>query len=152
MAKRGRELTEKQENFVREYLVDMNASAAALRAGYSKYTSNKCGSRLLAEPLVRAAVDKAISDQSKRTEVTADYVITSLKTVADRCMQGEPVMVYDHEEKAMVPSGEWEFDSSGANRALELLGKHLQIFTEKLEVNHSGKIESITRTIVSAKK
>ena len=76
--------------------------------------------------------------------VDVEYVITGIKEVAERCMQRKAVMVFDKEQKQYVQArdeetgeGIWTFDSAGANRSLELLGKHLKLFTDKTEL--SGK-------------
>ena len=82
-------------------------------------------------------VEFEIKAQEKRTEITADYVLSSLKEVAERCKQAIPVMMKD-ENGNMVETGEYKFDSTGANRALELLGKNLKLFIDKTE--HSGAI------------
>ena len=67
---------------------------------------------------------------SEKAEISAEYVLNSLVSVAERCQQAEPVMIRDGRD--WVESGEYKFDSAGANRALELLGKHLALFTEKV--------------------
>jgi phage terminase small subunit len=116
-------LTPKQKAFCEQYLVDLNATQAAIRAAYSKKTARSISCELLTKPDISNYIGKLIEKRQKRTEVTADYVITNLRTVTDRCMQTEPVL--DHGGKE---TGEYRFDSRGANRALELLGKHLGMF------------------------
>jgi phage terminase small subunit len=69
------ELTPKQRQFVQEYLVDMNGTQAAIRAGYSKKTANEQASRLLANVNVKAALQHATEERSKRTEITQDQVL-----------------------------------------------------------------------------
>lgn len=147
MAKR---LPPKHERFVKEYLVDLNATKAAERAGYSVKTAKSQGSRLLTNVDVQAAIQKGQEKIGERAGVNAEWVISSLKEVAQRCMQKVPVMVFDKVEREMVrakgedpETGElkdlWEFDSSGANRALELLGKHIGMFKEHHKHEHTGK-------------
>ena len=137
------ELSPKEARFVAEYLKDQNGTQAAARAGYSKKTANEQAARLLARVNVRGAVDRALGDAAKRAGIDAEYVLSSLKEVVERCMQRKRVMIFDKVEKEMVQAtdetgeGVWEFDANGANKALELLGKNLKLFTEKLE--HSGK-------------
>lgn len=121
-------LTAKQRLFVAEYLVDKNATRAAKAAGYSEKTAYSVGQRLLKNVEIQKTFQEQLEAQEKRTLLTADYVLSRLKEVADRCMQGEPVL-----DKEGNPTGEWRFDSSGANRSLELLGKHLKLFTDKVE-------------------
>lgn len=71
-------LTAKQERFVAEYLIDLNATQAAKRAGYSEKTANEQGSRLLANAKVAAAVAEAQAKRSKRTNLTQDMVVSEL--------------------------------------------------------------------------
>lgn len=132
-------LTDKQTAFVREYLVDLNATQAAIRAGYSERTASRIGPQLLGKTWVREAIEKAQAKRARRVEVTQDYVLSNLVEVVERTMQRAPVMdrkgeqVTDEEGRAV-----WTFDAKGANRALELLGKHLGIFTDKVRAEVSG--------------
>lgn len=139
------ELTDRQQAFVKEYLIDLNATQAYIRAGYnvkdSKVAESKA-SRLVSNGKVSRAIEAEIAARSKRTEITADWVLTNLKEIAERCMQKKPVMVWDRSEKCMVQAeedgeGVWTFDSTGANRATELAGKHLGMFTDKLNIGNA---------------
>lgn len=125
-------LTTKQRVFVDEYIVSLNATQAAIKAGYSAKTADVIGHQLLRKTLVQAEIQKAMDARGKKTGITAEYVLTSLQSVAERCMQAEPVL-----DREGSPTGEYRFDSSGANKALELIGKHLKLFTEKVE--HAGE-------------
>lgn len=134
-------LNPKQRRFIAEFLKDQNGTQAAIRAGYSKKTAKEQACRLLTNVHIHKAVDAGLDSVSKRCGVTAEYVLNGLKVVSERCLQKEPVMEFDHEEKRMVQvcdeetgAGIWQFDSAGANRALELMGKHLKLYTEKTEI------------------
>ncbi|WP_304021956.1 terminase small subunit [Desulfovibrio piger] len=132
-------LTDKQKEFVRQYLVDLNATQAAVRAGYSVKTAYRQGADLLQKTSIREAIEKAQAKRARRVEVTQDYVLSNLVEVVERTMQRAPVtnrkgeQVTDEEGRAV-----WTFDAKGANRALELLGKHLGIFTDKIRAEVSG--------------
>lgn len=68
-------LTPKQKCFVEEYLIDLNQTQAAIRAGYSEKTANEQASRLLANVNIQAAIKEAMAERSKRTQITADMVL-----------------------------------------------------------------------------
>ncbi|HBO7423985.1 terminase small subunit [Pseudomonas paraeruginosa] len=74
-------LTKKQRLFVDEYLLDLNATQAAIRAGYSTRRAAEIGYQLLQRPEVAQAIQAAMAERSKRTEVEADYVIRRLREI-----------------------------------------------------------------------
>lgn len=74
-------LTEKQKRFVAEYLVDLNATQAAIRAGYSKKNADKIGHELLGKTRVSDAIQEAMNERSSRTEITQDMVIRELAAI-----------------------------------------------------------------------
>lgn len=116
-------LNARQEAFVREYLVDLNATQAAIRAGYSERTAYSQGQRLLKHVEVAAAIQAAQAARAERTEVTQDWVITRLAQNVERAMQAEPVR-----NREGNPTGEYVYAGAVANKALELLGRHLGLF------------------------
>jgi phage terminase small subunit len=123
-------LTPKQQLFIEYYIVSMNATESAIKAGYSEKTANVVGYENLTKPYIKDAINKALENRVQEHKLTAEYVLTSLQNVADRCMQKEPIL-----DKSGQPTGEYRFDSSGANKALELLGKHMRLFIEKQEIS-----------------
>ena len=76
-----KKLTAKQKAFVQEYLIDLNATQAAIRAGYSADTANEQGSRLLTYVSVQEALQEAMADREKRVEITQDMVLKELAQV-----------------------------------------------------------------------
>lgn len=134
-------LTPKQARFVEEYLVDLNATAAAIRAGYSRNRASEIGWQLLQKTTILQAVQAAQAERSARTQITQDYVIANLKEIVERCMQRAPVrnmygeQVHDDDGNAL-----WTFNARDANKALELLGKHLDMFGGN-KVTLSGGLE-----------
>lgn len=144
-------LTAKQERFINEYLIDLNATQAAIRAGYSPRTANEQGSQLLANISIRAHIDKAIAEQSKRTGINADRVIKELARIAlinaDDVINMRDATVKEGAERdntAAIASvkvkyfdgevSEREIKLADKIKALELLGKHLGMFTDKLDI------------------
>lgn len=109
-------LTPKQERFVQEYLVDLNATAAAKRAGYSEKRSSELGYQLLQKTTVQAAIQEAMRNRSQRTEVTQDYVIEKLKEITD---------------KEASDAQDSELKYANKLKALELLGRHLGTWERK---------------------
>lgn len=76
-----RKLTPKQKLFVKEYLIDLNATQAAIRAGYSKKTAYRTGADNLKKPQIQAELEKAIKAREKRTEITQDRVLKELAKI-----------------------------------------------------------------------
>lgn len=129
MAKAKKPLS-KRDRFVVEYQKDRNATQAAIRAGYSPRTAGSQASRLLRDVNIAAQVVEKQEAIQQQAIVDATYVLTSLKNIAERCQQAEPVLDRDGE-----PTGEYRFDAAGANRAVELLGKTMGLFTDKLKID-----------------
>lgn len=132
------ELTARQARFVEEYLVDLNATQAAIRAGYSERTAESQGSRLLRNVKVAAVLDARREARVERTKVDQEYVIETLQEVVERCMQREPVMVRRGRNVVHLVDDEgrhvWRFDARNAVAALNLLAKHTGGFTDRHEV------------------
>lgn len=147
------ELNEKQRAFAVEYLVDGNATKAAMRAGYSENSAYSQGERLLKKAEIQALLGELRSQRDKRTLVTVDYVVSSLREVAERCLQRAPVtnakgkQVQDEQGRDV-----WKFDSTGANRALELLGKHVNAFGERKEETSEDMPAAIEVRVVNGRR
>ena len=132
-------LTPKQQRFVEEYLIDLNATQAAIRAGYSAKTAAVIGAENLIKPYIQKAIQEARNKLTERTEITQDYVLTNIKKVIERCMQQEAVQARDGSPLLVEgPEGDlvplFEFKETGALKGLELLGKHLGMFKDKIEL------------------
>lgn len=115
-------LTPRQERFVAEYLVDLNATAAARRAGYK---DPNIGRQLIAKNNVSEAIRAEKAARSQRTELTQDYVLAKLKAIAEL-------------EASDAQDSHLKFSSK--LKALELLGKHLGAFTERVEQDATVRI------------
>ena len=118
-----------QVRFVEEYLIDLNAAEAARRAGYSKRTANQKGYELRQKPEIQEAIIIAKKTRSERTEVDQDWIIERLVENVERAMTVEPVMVGGEK------TGEYTYQGSVANKALELLGRHQGMFTDNLKLS-----------------
>jgi phage terminase small subunit len=134
-------LTPKQQRFVEEYLIDLNATQAAVRAGYSKKTARAIASENLAKPYIQVAVAKAKQERSEATKIDADWVLRQAVEIHQRCMSEiRPVLnpktrkqVYDDDGNAL-----FTFNAAAANRALELVGKHVEVAAFKDRIEHSS--------------
>lgn len=166
MAKQPGQLTPKQQMFVEEYLIDLNATQAAIRAGYSEKTAYSIGEENLRKPVIAAAINSAMEGRSKRTEITSDNVLQEIAKLAFSNVQGifdaegrlKPIHQLPPEIAASISSVEvvtsrvpgsdpveLEYTSKikfwDKRGSLELLGKHLKLFTDKTEIEHSGSVE-----------
>ncbi len=152
--KGGDEFTSRQRRFIEEYLVDLNATQAALRAGYSKKGASVQGCQLLANPKIAAALDKARAKLSDRTEITQERIVREYGRIAFAWITdysswtNEGVVIKNSDELSPeLKSAVAEVihtqsrDRSGVRLkmhdkmgALDSLGKHLGMFTEKREI------------------
>lgn len=131
-------LNAQQERFCEEYIIDYNGTAAASRAGYSEKSATVTASRLLRNAKVLARVRELQAEQAERLAMSADWVMLQLRACYQRCMQQEPVMAFDPDERRMVETGEWAFDSKGALKAMELMGKQIGMFENKVKLDTDG--------------
>ncbi len=164
-------LTAKQERFVEEYLIDLNATQAAIRAGYSEKTAKQTGCENLSKPDIAEAIAEAQKERSQRTSVTQDMVVEELAKVGFSDIRkvarwGRSPVDEDSDNAdpnglgvypvELVPSELIDDDTAASVAevsltqtgikvktydklgALEKLGKHLGMFTEKVE--HSGEV------------
>nr|DAU45044.1 MAG TPA: Terminase small subunit [Caudoviricetes sp.] len=138
-------MTDKQERFCEEYMIDLNATQAAIRAGYSPKTANEQGSQLLAKLSIQNRIAQLQAEQSRRTGVSADRVVRELAKIAfvnaaDLIDPKTASLKSDvsHDDLAAVQSVkvktfgedglEQEVKLADKLRALDLLGKHLGMF------------------------
>lgn len=185
-------LTDKQKRFCEEYLIDLNATQAAIRAGYSPKTAEQTASRLLRNVKVQEYIAKRKKELSRSTEITQERVIKELALIAfsnnadyahvvEKKMQveaggalvdvldkdGKPVMYrtvepvlteeLTEEQKralAVIKKGRdgLEVKSCDKVKALELLGKHLGIFTDKIEANVNDTTRSELQELLAQRK
>ena len=137
-------LRERQKRFVEEYLVDLNATQAAIRAGYSEQTAYSIGQRLLKKVEVQEAIQQAQNKRSERTQITQDEVIHRLIENVDISMgkKATVITIPSKSENGKVVGNDvaqFVYEPSAANKALELLGKHLGIFKDGVDITSGGK-------------
>ena len=116
-------LNEKQKQFCEEYIIDLNGTQAAIRAGYSKKTANEQAAQLLAKLSIQEYIQKIKNKRSERVKYSQDELIRDILEVKNRCMQANPVL-----DKEGNETGVWKFDSNGANKALDMLAKHVGFY------------------------
>lgn len=153
-------LTPRQERFCEEYIVDLNATQAAVRAGYSSKNADKIGSALVGKTGVSARIRELQADRSARTLVTADDVVRELKRLA--FIDPRRVFSWGPDGVTPRPSADLSADDAAAVaeasqttteaggsirvkladklRALELLGKHLGMFLDRQQIDATARV------------
>lgn len=156
-------MTKKQKRFCEEYLIDLNATQAAIRAGYSPDTAGAIGAENLTKPEIQRAVARAMAERSRRTGVNAERVVLELAKVAfvnvgniidatDATLKEDATpedlaAIQSIKVKDMGEMGiEREIRMADKLKALELLGRHLGMFNDKIRLDaklDTGKLDSI---------
>lgn len=108
-------LSERQRRFCEEYLVDLNATAAVLRAGYNTKYPNRIAFQLMENPAVRISIDALRAERTKMTDVTKDYVLRKIIRALE--------------------DGEAAGNLTAVLRATELLARHLGMFVDRQEIS-----------------
>ncbi|WP_336368975.1 terminase small subunit, partial [Avibacterium paragallinarum] len=134
--------TDKQKRFVEEYLIDLNATQAAIRAGYSKNRASELGYQLLQKTTVQQAIEAAQNKRAERVQITQDDVIQMLLENIEVASGKKAVIkteIRKSEDGELVGDdiAQFVYESSSVNKALELLGKHLGMFSQKVDLTSS---------------
>lgn len=154
----ARKLTDKQAAFVAEYLVDLNATQAAIRAGYSERTAYRIGAELLHKTSVAEAIAAGQAKRAQRVEITADRVVAELAKIAfadprdlmewgpdgvklkasAELTEEQAASVAEVSETTTKDGGSLKLKKHDKVKALELLGRHMGMFKDKVENEISG--------------
>lgn len=163
-------LTPRQERFCQEYLVDLNGTQAAIRAGYSATGANVTGVRLLSNPTVAARIADGKERQAERLEVRADTVLRELLRIATADLSqafdegGNLLSIHQMPEdvRRAIASVKVRTDDDGSlvrevklwdkPKSLELLGKHLRLFVDRVEHDVSESLGDLVLASMRAKK
>lgn len=138
-------LNDKQKKFCNEYLIDLNATQAAIRAGYSEKTARSIANENLTKPNIQKYIQELQEGIKKRNRITQDEILQDLIEVKNRCMQNVPVMYFDRVDKEWKHEGAdcgeplYKFDSQGAVKALDLIAKHIGFY----EIDNTQQSTSI---------
>ncbi len=111
-------LTPKQEKFCQEYIVDLNGTQAAIRAGYSQKTAYSMAEKLLKKPEIKAKVAQSRKEQESRTTIDADWAIQRYGEIAN--FKIEDVVSFNGSQVIFKPMSEWTPDAKGAVSSLKL--------------------------------
>jgi phage terminase small subunit len=128
-------LTAKQAAFVAEYLIDLNASQAALRAGYKPSTAASTGNENLQKPEIQQAVQEAMQKRAARTEITQDKVLSDVEKIKINAMR----------TRVGKDGAEEMINHTAALKACELQGRHLKMWSDKLDITASVSIADAIR-------
>ncbi len=119
-------ITDKQKRFVREWLVDMNGTRAAIRAGYSEKSAAQTASRLMKDPAVREYRDALLKEEFDSLGITRHSLAVEVWRVYERCAAATPVLQWDSNLREYIESGDWQFDAKGCLKALGMLNGMLE--------------------------
>ena len=122
-------LNDKQRRFVEEYLIDLNATQAAIRAGYSAKTAHSIGEENLRKPEIKSAIDAGLAQKQEKSERKASDVLKDIQELGKRAIEA-----FSNEPTAPM--------LNGALKALELEGRHYGMFKDKLEISGQVGIEA----------
>lgn len=156
-------LTPKQRRFIEEYLIDLNATQAAIRAGYSVKNAGKIGPELLGKTRIKEAIDRALAERSRRTGINQDRVLLELAKIAflnpvDVINMDEATIRGDanREDTAAIssvkvktiptPDGnivEREVKTYDKLKALEQIGKHLGMWKDNININAEVAVQIV---------
>ncbi len=132
------QLEEQQQLFVLEYMKDLNGTSAAIRANYSEKTARQQASRLLSNVNIQNAIAELKAERNERLNIDADYVIKTIVETIERCSQAK--QVYDKSGELVMtetPDGKlapaYKYDATNVLKGAELLGRHLSMFTDKVD-------------------
>lgn len=144
-------ITPKQQRFVDEYLIDLNATRAYREVyGAKQKVAEANGARLLGNAKVAKIIAEKQQAQSDAIEITQEYVLSNLTEILERCMQRAPVMEFDKEKKVYVQATDedgkaiWTFDAKNALGAVHLLGKHRGMFGDKLMIDDLREVSKLS--------
>ena len=115
-----------QDNHIRfadKYFETLNATKSAIYAGFSEDTAKQQGWQLLQREDIQEYLEGLRAEYAENAGVSKQWVVERFKDISDRCVQAEPVL-----DNQGLPTGEYRFDSSGANKATEMLGKIIGVF------------------------
>ena len=139
-------LNKRNEIFCEEYCADHNGARAYQAAGYKVKNADvaaTAASRLLKRAEVRERIAQLEADAANRAGVTADWLVKQLRAVAEQSMAAVPVMEWSAAERRLVKTGEYRFDSAGANKALETLAKMRGMLTEKRDMSVDADVRMV---------
>lgn len=143
-------MTKKQKRFVEEYLIDLNATQAAIRAGYSSDTAGSIGAENLKKPEIKSRIDKAMAERSRRTGINQDRVLQELARIGfakiTDVVDPDTAKIRpdaSEDDLACIQSIKIKPNEFGTEREVKLydkksalvdLGKHLGLFKDKMEL------------------
>ncbi|MCQ2439429.1 MAG: terminase small subunit [Oscillospiraceae bacterium] len=121
----GKALTFKQRLFVHQYMVDLNGTQAAIRAGYAEKTAASTASRMLRMPEIVAYRDALMEERFRAIGIDKYNIAMCVWQIYLKCTEKVPVLEWDSVTHGWVESGTWQFDVKGALKALEMLRQML---------------------------
>lgn len=153
-----KKLTPKQQMFVKEYLIDLNATQAAIRTGYSEKTAQEQASRLLSNVIIKNEIQKHMDKRSEKTGIDGIRVLAEIECMAfydpaDYINVKSPEDIPSLTEKARRAIIGWSWDKDGnfvlklspKTPSLDQYGRHLKLFTDKIEIEVSDTLADMLK-------
>lgn len=134
-AELGRDLNLQYRKFVQEWMVDMNATRAAIAAGYSEKSAAQTASRLMRRTDIRRYRDALMAEAFEDLGVTRHSIASRVWEIYERCMQKKPVLIWSTADREWIESGIWQFDTKGALKALAMM---LEMLPEMEDEDEGG--------------
>lgn len=128
-------LTNKQKMFCKEYIVDLNATQAAIRAEYSEKTAKVIGAENLTKPYLQEYIQKLMDERSQKVEIKAEDVLNDILDTRNTCRDN--MLRIDETGNQIIDNTAL----NGRNKSNEMLARHLQLFNDKLDINANVKGE-----------
>jgi len=142
-AELAKALKRRERDFVREYMIDLNGTQAAIRVGYKEQTAPSAASRLLRKPEVRAYRDALLQEAFEDIGVTQYTIAHEVWELYKRCTQKEEVKEWNSFSKTWEPTGIWAFDVKGALKALGMLSDLLPQMEKDNEDEKPAGLEAL---------
>ena len=140
-------ISEKQKRFVREWMIDMNQTRAAIRAGYAEKTAAVTASRLMKLPEVQEYRNALLKEEYESLGITRHTLAVHAAELFSRCFEGKEHLSWNPVTKSYEPDGTWCMDTNGAVKALKIQLEMLEKLEHKDAPATGGGLEELMKAL-----